>query len=381
MTYGTADTTDILRYICRRFCICGELQAWEQITQGNINTTYKVLCDNKTETTAYLVQRINSYVFADPRQVMRNIDLVTRHITRKNKMRGIQPCGEQLHFYQADTGENYLSLEQDGEAEFWRVCNYIEDSVAFDKTNDLRILHGAGVAFGCFFEQLSDFDAQQLTETIPRFHDTRFRLERFFQHVTQDICGRCDEVREEIRMIAAAKAFGSSLSEKQDRGLLPLRVTHNDTKLSNVLFDKQTLQPLTVIDLDTVMAGAVAYDFGDAIRSAANTAASDEMELDKIRLDLGLFHAFSAGYLSQTADILTQAELHSLAQGAATVTLELAVRYLDDYITGDRYFKIKYPKYNLIKARCQLALFRDMMEKYSEMERIVYKIANMGTPC
>lgn len=373
MEYSEIAIEQVLQYICRAFCIPGKLVGWEQITRGNINTTFRVVCVEESEETIYLVQKMNTYVFREPEQVMRNIDLVTSHIRMKNEAAGILECRRQLSFYHTDVGKNYLMIQRHGEKEYWRVCNYISDSVAFDKISDPNIVYMAGAAFGQFEAQLLDFDATQLTETIPHFHDTRFRLNRFFRHVEEDSCGRCDEVRNEIQIIAQEKAFGCRLNEMQDKGDLPRRVTHNDTKINNILFDRRTLQPLTVIDLDTVMLGLVAYDFGDTIRSAANTA-GNTADCNKIQLDLTLFQAFAEGYLKQMSGILSGEELESLATGTAVVTLELAIRYLDDYITGDSYFHAKYPKQNLEKARRQLYLFQDMIEKYDKMMHIIQNV-------
>lgn len=373
MEYSETSTKELLQYICRKFGVPGKLVDWKQITRGNINKTFRVSCVEKSKETAYLVQKMNTYVFDTPEQVMQNIDLITSHIRRKNEAAGIFEGRRQLSFYHTDAGENYLVLQRYGQNEYWRVCNYIADSIVFDKTRDPKVLYMSGVAFGRFEAQLKDFDAHQLIETIPHFHDTRYRLNRFFRHVEEDICGRCDEVRNEIQIIAQEKAFGCRLNEMQDKGELPLRVTHNDTKINNVLFDRKTLQPLTVIDLDTVMLGLVSYDFGDTIRSAANAA-----DLNKVRLDLTLFQAFAEGYLKEVSGFLSVKELDSLATGAAVVTLELAVRYLDDYITGDLYFHAKYPKQNMEKARRQLLLFQDMMEKYNEMTRIIENAAEQS---
>lgn len=365
------DIETTLRRVCTDFRIPGELVSYRHLTSGNINSTYYVVCQDGSEQKDYLVQRVNSYVFKEPEKVMHNIELVTEHIRRQNEAKGIMGRRTRLHFHHTAEGKNFLVLE---EGEFWRLSNFIEDSLSFDTAEDSLVLRMSGKAFGQFARQLADFDAEKLYETIPHFHDTRRRLEEFFAHVEEDSCGRCGEVAEEIDRIRGARDFATQLNEMVDRGELPLRVTHNDTKTNNVLFDKTTLEPLVVIDLDTVMPGLAAHDFGDTIRFAANTAAEDEADLSKVGVDLELYQAFAEGYLGELGEWLTPEEIESLAMGAATITLELAVRFLDDYITGDKYFKTLYPGHNLVRARCQLALYEDMMRKMEQMQGIVREI-------
>ena len=362
-----------LSQVCQAFRIPGEMVEYRALTSGNINSTYYVMCQDGQEKKDYLVQCVNAYVFKNPERVMHNIELVTEHIRRKNAIHGITGRRTRLHFHHTAEGRNYYVLN---EGAFWRLSNFIADSASFDVADDPKVLMMAGKAFGQFARQLADFDASQLFETIPHFHDTRKRLETFFAHVEEDPLGRCAEVQEEIAVIRGAFDFGCRLNEMVDSGALPLRVTHNDTKTNNVLFDKDTLEPLVVIDLDTVMPGLAAHDFGDTIRFAANTAAEDEADLTKVSLDLELFRAFAQGYIGAAGDLLTDAEKDSMALGAATITLEQASRFLDDYITGDKYFKTKYPGHNLVRTRCQLALFTDMMNKFERMNAIVHEIAN-----
>ena len=362
------DIITTLRQVCTTFRIPGELIEYRLLTSGNINTTYYIVCQNGKECKEYLIQRVNSYVFKEPEKVMHNIELVTSHIQRKNEARGITGRRTRLHFHHTAEGKNFLVLN---DGEFWRLSNFVEESVSFDTAEDPQVLKMSGKAFGQFARQLADFDAARLYETIPHFHDTRRRLETFFAHVEEDPCDRCAEVQEEIARIREARELACRLNEMVDRGELPLRVTHNDTKTNNVLFDKDTLEPLVVIDLDTVMPGLAAHDFGDTIRFAANTAAEDEPDVSKVSLDLELFRAFAEGYIGAAGDLLTPVELDSLCLGAATITLELAVRFLDDYITGDKYFKTLYPGHNLVRTRCQLALFADMLGKMEQMQEIV----------
>ena len=208
-------------------------------------------------------------------------------------------------------------------------------------------------------------------ESIPHFHDTVYRMETFFRNVAEDPLGRAKDARREIETIRENRDFAGTLCRQIDAGELPIRVTHNDTKTNNILFDRDTLDPLVIIDLDTCMPGLACYDFGDTIRFAACTAEEDEPDESKMKLDLDLFRAYAEGYLSQMGGFLSEAERKSLATGAAVITLELASRFLGDYLIGDKYFRIDYPEHNLVRAKAQLALFRDMMLHMDDMQRII----------
>ncbi len=350
------------------FRLKGKIYAFSVLANGNINTTYSVKFRRFDGTVkSYVIQRINGYVFKNPVEIMANIEGVTAHIANKT------PKGKtKLHFHHTENRDNYW---MDEEGNYWRVMNDI-DSITFNVCSDLNILRNAGKAFGEFQMQLSDYDAESLHVTIPDFHNTKKRLEKFFADVEADPCGRVSEVLPEIDSIRSMRRFASKLTEMQETGKIPLRVTHNDTKINNVLFDKKTGEPLVVIDLDTVMPGLAMHDFGDAIRFAANTAAEDEPDLTKVSLDLEKFRAFSEGFISQTAGSLTELEIGTMALGALTITIELASRFLDDYITGDKYFKTNYEGHNLVRARCQLKLAEDMWDKYEQMEQIVTSIAH-----
>jgi len=356
-----------IEHVCREFRIEGEYIGSEIIIRGNINTTIRVDFINNGVKKSYLLQRVNTNVFTTPLQIMSNINLVTTHIRNKNN----GSTKTTLHFHHRANGDNYY-FDEDGE--FWRMINYIE-SLSFDLCDDPAVLRGAGRAFGEFQTDLEDFDASLLYETIPDFHNTPKRLEKFFADVEADVCGRVCEVQAEIEFTRKHAELASKLMSLKNEGKLPLRVTHNDTKSNNVLFDRENGNPLTVIDLDTVMPGLVAFDFGDAIRSAANAAEEDEPDLSKVYLDLNKFKAFTEGFVEATAGHLTDAEIDSLALGAFTLTFELAVRFLDDYLVGDKYFRTAYEGHNLVRARCQYKLAEDMLNKMAQMEQIVKEVA------
>lgn len=347
--------------VCREFRISGDMVSYEEIKVGNVNRTYKVNFVNSDGfEKSYMVQSINTFVFKNPVGVMENIDRVTEHIRAK---RGNQVS---LHFHHTADGKNYVS---DGD-EFWRLFNYVV-SDTYNATSDLAVVRNAGGAFGEFQMLLSDFDASQLVDTIPDFHDTRKRFETLWKHVEEDPCGKVAEVREELDWLASVMVQACHLTDLYRTGSLPLRVTHNDTKINNVLFDKTDKSALVVIDLDTVMPGLVGNDFGDAIRSAANYVEEDCADFDRAGVDLDVFRAFAEGFLSYTAETLEKNEIDTLALSCFSLTTEQAVRFLDDYILGSPYYKVDYPEHNLVRARCQIALAKDMLVKMDDMERIV----------
>jgi len=353
---------EAIRKIGEAFRLKGELLTFDIITNGNINTTYRVTyrLENNTDK-SYIFQRINTAVFHNPVEIMRNIDLVTSHIIAKC------PDERSLHFHHTADGTNYI-FDQDGC--FWRVMNYV-DSITFNTCDDLSVIEATGKAFGHFQNQLSDFDGSQLFETIPDFHNTKKRLDTLFEHIAEDPCGRAESVRDEIDYIASVRTAAGELSVRYSNGEFPVRVTHNDTKSNNVLFDPVTRLPIVVIDLDTVMPGMAFYDFGDAVRFIANTAAEDEPEISRVYFDTAKFRAFCRGFIGEVCSSLTKAEIDALVLASFSITIELAARFLDDYITGDKYFKVNYPLHNLVRTRCQLALAKDIMRKKNELEWIV----------
>ena len=309
----------------------------------------------------YLFQRVNTHVFKSPVKIMENIDRVTTFIREK------YPDQITLHFHHTDEGLNYFV--QDGES-FWRVVNFV-DSVTFNASDDLAVIEATGKAFGRFQTQLSDFDGAQLYETIPDFHNTKKRLDTLLTHVKEDAYGRVREVESEIQYIEESYALAAELSVLFAEGKLPKRVTHNDTKCNNVLFDRTTKEPLVVIDLDTIMPGMSMYDFADAVRFIANTAVEDEADTTKVFFDTAKFRAFAKGFIGATQGSLETIEIANLVKATFAITIELASRFLDDYITGDKYFKCVYPKHNLVRARCQLTLAKDIQRKWEELEWIV----------
>lgn len=353
---------ETLKQVGIKFRLLGTIYTYDPITVGKINSTYKVTYRNdKYDLKPYLFQKVNTNVFKNPVELMANIDRVTSYIREK------YPNQITLHFHHTEDGHNYYICEY---GYFWRVSNYI-DSITLDSTDDLEMIAATGEAFGHFQMQLSDFDGSTLYETVPNFHNTKKRLDTLFADAEKDIYGHRAEVEEELEYIRSVRDEASSLSIRFANGEFPIRVTHNDTKANNVLFDRVTKRPIIVIDLDTVMPGMVMYDFGDAVRSIASTAAKDEPDLSKVFLDTAKFRAFTEGFIKEVKGVLTADEIDSLVQASFSVTVELASRYLDDYLNGDTYFKCNYPTQNLVRARCQLQLARDIMLKKDELQRMV----------
>ena len=365
-----AETEAKILDVCRVFNIRGEYRYFEVINSGHINTTYCVYFFRNGELKDYILQKVNTYVFKNPIEVMENISSVTEYIRAKIKATGVTAKRSVLHYSVTEEGE-YYTFMPDGE--FWRCCRFIDDSVSFEQTDDLTIIEESGKAFGAFQMHLIDYPVEKLHIVIPHFHNTVNRYNDLRIAAEKNAAGRLDEVRDALEGYLQLEELATKTYRQQKQGILPLRVTHNDTKTSNVLFDKQTKKYLSVIDLDTVMPGLVAFDFGDAIRVAASTVDEDEKDLSKVAIDLEKYEAFTRGFVGQVKDVITAAELQSLALGALAMTAECGARFLTDYLNGDKYFRIHYPDQNLARARCHLALSQDIVKKLDTMQDIVEK--------
>ena len=320
---------------------------------GHINSTYKVTTQEK----AYVLQRINHYVFPHPEQVMENSIAVTEHLRKKG-------CNALTFLYAKDGKPYYL----DSAGNYWRMCEFMK-GVALDAPEQKEDLYQAGRAFGQFQALLSDFPSAQLHEVIPRFHDTPHRYQQLRAVVEKDPLGRAGQVSDMLNWLWEQEQLAGTLQQMLEEGKLPLRVTHNDTKLNNVLLDEATRKPVCVLDLDTVMPGLSAFDFGDAIRFGAATNREDDGHNE---LDLELFQQYAKGYL-QVATTLTCEERSVLCLGAFIMTLEVGLRFLTDYIDGDHYFKTTVPEQNRIRAKNQLLLAEDILKKLPQMEEIIKK--------
>lgn len=352
-----------LKRICEEFRIPGEFAGYTHLKVGNVNQTYRVFFDLPDKSIkSYIVQRVNTYAFREPEHLMHNADLITEYI-RARKREGQVP----LHYHHTRDRKTYVYDEDQG---FWRLSNFISSNT-FSNSDDETVLWETGAAFGDFQNMLAQFPVEELYETIPGFHDTTKRLEDLFEDAEKDPLGRAAEVREELDYINSVREEAERLTVLWREGKLPLRVTHNDTKINNVLFDRQTKRAISIIDLDTVMPGLVGHDFGDGVRFAANAAEEDCPDYDRVCFDLDRYTAFTQGFLSQAGRALTPMERDTLALSAFSITVELASRFLDDYLRGDLYFKTAYPGHNLVRTRSQLALARDIHEKLPQMQAIV----------
>ncbi len=326
---------------------------------GHINSTYLVVTETGRR---YILQGINRHVFADTEGLMRNIAAVTRHIGAKQS----DPRGA-LHLVPTLDGEDYYT---DANGEHWRMYDFVEGSLCLQQPETADDFYQSAVAFGTFQHQLADFPAETLCETIPNFHNTPSRYAALREAVERDVCGRAATCEYEIREYLSREKDASALTNMLSRGELPLRVTHNDTKLNNAMLDETTRKPLCVIDLDTVMPGLMAYDFGDSIRFGASTAAEDEQDLSRVSMDIELYRTFTRGFVG-VCDNMTDNELLSLPLGAKLMTLECGARFLTDYLSGDVYFAVHRGGHNLDRCRTQLRLVQDMEAKWDEMNAIV----------
>ena len=356
--------------VCKRFQIEGEYLRYEVVEGGHINSTYKVYYLRRGGLKDYIVQKLNTYVFQDPIAVMDNISSVTEYIRAKIKKTGVTAKRSVLHYAKTAAGVYYTVLPDGG---FWRCCRYIDDSVSFTQTADLQLIEESGKAFGKFQIYLEDYPVDGLHEVIPNFHNTVSRYDALRKAAAENQAGRLDEVRDVIDGYQQLEMLATKPWRLMEEGKLPLRVTHNDTKISNVLFDESSHEYLTVIDLDTVMPGLVAFDFGDAIRVAASTVDEDEKDLSKVAMDLDKYEAFARGFVRVLGGSFTDTERETLALGALAMTAECGVRFLTDYLNGDKYFRIHYPDQNLARAKCHLTLARDMANKLAKMQEIVEK--------
>ena len=337
--------------------------------KGHINDTFLLTTDSGEK---YIIQHINKNIFKDISGLMNNIIKVTDHIRHKIIKSNGDALREVLTVVYTKDGKSFYTSDSG----FWRCYLFINEAITMQIAETPELFRAAGEAFGGFQNQLSDFDASLLVETIPDFHNTPKRYNDFLSACENDVCDRVKNATDEIAFVKDNSNLRCILTDKLDSGVLPLRVTHNDTKINNVMLDKKTGVPLAVIDLDTVMPGLSAYDFGDSIRSGATYAAEDEKDLEKVKFEIELFDKFAEGFIKKCAASFSKEEVLSLCDGSILMTYECGMRFLTDYLQGDTYFKTGYDEHNLVRCRTQFELVRQMIDKKAQMENIVLKYWN-----
>lgn len=355
------------------FTFDGVLENINQLREGHINDTYVFDFDDNGKKNKYLVQVLNTYVFKQPEALMENVVGVTNHIRKAVIANGGNPERESLTVYPAKDGKPYYI---DSEGRFWRCYNFITGAHSYQSIENETVFFNAAKAFGNFQRMLADYPGETLSETIPNFHNTVSRFADFKKALEDNLSGRVDTAKEEAAFVLAREKDCAVLVDLLNAGELPLRVTHNDTKLNNVMFDDETNEGICVVDLDTVMPGLSLYDFGDSIRFGANTASEDEKDVSKVSLSLDLFRAYTLGYLTTAGETLTSKEIEYLPYSAKLMTLECGMRFLGDYFNGDVYFKTEYPEHNLVRSRTQFELVADIERKMDEMKKIVAECCN-----
>lgn len=367
----TREETKRLEQIAGQFELEGELLKIAPHGNGHINDTflltYKI---GKMGCISVILQRMNKSVFPCPEQLMENVQNVTTFLHDKIEKNGGDPFRETVNLIPTKEGKSYY---QETENNYWRCMVYITDTFSLETVERPEEFYESGLAFGRFQSLLSDYPAETLHETIVNFHNTKSRFADFKKAVEADVAGRAKDVKEEIQFVLDREADASFFVDLIEKGELPIRVTHNDTKSNNVMMDNKTGKGICVIDLDTTMPGLAMYDFGDSIRFGASTGAEDEKDLDKISCSMELFDVFTKGFIEGCDGKLTSKEIELLPMGAKIMTYECGMRFLADYLQNDIYFKTSRPEHNLDRARTQFKLVADMEKKWDEMAAIVKK--------
>ena len=362
-----------IKQIIAQFNIDGILLGITNKNNGNINKTYVATYKMANgEEKKFIFQKINTTVFKEPYKVMKNIENITNWIEKKSILYNDKhPC---LKVIPTKDNKNLaVVVDENGEKQYFRAYNCIENSISYEVSNDKNVVYNTGKAFGYFQKMLIDYPIYELEETIVDFHNTPKRYRDFLNDVDLDVCDRVYEVSKEISFILKNSSCASLITDLIDKGRIPIRVTHNDTKVNNVMMDEKTGQFLAVIDLDTVMKGSSLYDYGDGVRSAASNSKEDEQDLDKVFINCELFESYTDGYLSEMAPFLTLDEVYNMGSAMEVITFELGLRFLNDYINGDTYFKINYDKHNLIRARNQFKLLLDIKQKLAYINQYTLK--------
>lgn len=358
-----------------KFALVGELESCERIGDGHINDTFLVTVKAADTSEKYVLQRINKNVFQDTECLMNNIVSVSEYMLSEIALMGGDTKREALSVVKLNNGKSYYT---DTEGYAWRLFNYVSDSRSYTIASSPSEIYKAASAFGNFQFMLQKFAVDKLCETVADFHNTPKRFSALVEAAQRNELLRLSEVMEDYEFVLEQKKFCNILEELKREGKIPLRVTHNDTKLNNVLFDKNTDNPICVVDLDTVMPGLSVNDFGDLVRSVASGADEDERDLSKVNFSMDIFESCLLGFLQGTRGALTEMEIEMLPVGAMMMTLECGIRFLTDYLSGDVYFKTNREKQNLDRARTHFKMFSDMKDKYEQMCKIVNKYSQKG---
>jgi len=354
-----------------QFKIEGTFKEAKIFGDGLINTTYKVKTVEEDKPN-YLLQIINHQIFKNVPELTKNIQRVTDHLRSKlEKIEGSDLKRQVLTPIDTVDGNGYV---KDEDGNYWRIFLFIENARSYNQLSNANQAYVGGKAFGQFQSRLSDLPGQPLYPVLPDFHNTEMRILNFIERVKQNPVGRLEEVKAEVDFLMERSEEYKKIVQMGRNGLIPERIVHQDTKFNNVLLNEKD-EILCVIDLDTVMPGFVCYDIGDAIRNGANTGLEDDRDLDKVSMNIDLFEGFIKGFMEETKEVLTPAEIDTLAFGAKLLTYEQAVRFLDDYIDGDNYYKVNAPDHNLVRTRAQIKLLQSMEEQYEQMQAIVKKYA------
>ena len=363
----------MINKILDNYNIKGKLINIKEDNTGNINKTYIITFINNDIEYKYLVQQINTNVFNDPYILMENILGVTNYL-KEQMILNNDNNHKVLEIIKTKDNNPMCYIYDDKRIKrYYRIYKYIDNSISYDKSFNKDIVYNTGKAFGNFQKLLNNYPMNSLNETIKDFHDTKKRYDKLIKDINNLSNDRVKEAYQEIEFIIKHQTICDLIINKLNNNIIPYRVTHNDTKVNNVLMNKETLDYLAVIDLDTVMPGSMLFDYGDGIRSTTCTCLEDEHDLTKVKIDLELFESYTRGYLSEISDCITQEELNLMAKSIEIITLELAIRFLNDYINGDTYFKVEYNKQNLYRTKAQLALVKDIETKLDYMDSFIKK--------
>lgn len=366
----------MIEKVISKFNIDGKLIDVKVNNSGNINNTYVATFQMEDGSIRkYLIQKINTTVFTEPYKLMKNIEGITNYLKRQ-MVKENDTTHQVLEVVKTKDNKLLCCIDENGERAYYRIYEYIENAVTYDCSKDVQVVYNTGKAFGNFQKLLRSYPMSRLAETIKDFHSTDKRYKKLIEDIKIDSEGRTMEVAPEIVFILMREDICSLITEELGTDEVPYRVTHNDTKVNNVMMNKDTGTFLAVIDLDTVMPGSMLFDYGDGVRSTASNAKEDETDLSKVYINLDLFKAYTDGYLSEMAPYITYEELSLMGESIRIITLELAIRFLNDYINGDTYFKTNYEKHNLDRARNQIALVKDIENKLDYINNYIYESYN-----